>query len=401
MKILVALSRFPWPLEKGDKLRAYHQLKGLAEHHEVHLVCLNEDEVDAAALEALAFCASIQVIRLRKWQVAFNLLGGIFDRRPFQVHYFRSGRMRRALADSIRRLAVDAVYVQLIRLGMNLPEHPGVGWTLDYQDTFSIGMRQRIGQSNWLMRPLVRMEARRLAAYERVIADHFHQLTVISERDRDGLDEALLPRIHIIPNGVGEAFFETLPPMPKEFDLVFFGNMGYQPNVQSVRYLMDEVLPALNSLGIHPKICIAGARPAPAVQAYASPDVVVTGMVPDLRSYIWRSRLSIAPVISGQGLQNKLLESMAMGMPTLTTPLSHAAVPAIAGEEIIVCADPMAFAKEIARLLADPEAAARIGQRGQAFVAQHYRWKEMNSRLERALIASAHAAGRDISAPLA
>jgi sugar transferase (PEP-CTERM/EpsH1 system associated) len=394
MKLLVALSRFPWPLEKGDKLRAYYQLKGLAEHHEVHLVCLNEAPVDADALRELSFCKSIEVIRLHKWQVALNLLGGIFDSRPFQVHYFRSARMRRLLAERITRLQVDAVYVQLIRLGMNLPAAPGIGWLLDYQDTFSIGMRQRIGQSGWLMRPLVRMEARRLAAYERAIAAQFDQLTVISERDRDGLPQELHDRVHIIPNGVGEAFFEPLPPLPKDFDLVFFGNMGYQPNVQSVRFLMDEVVPALQARGIEPKICLAGARPSPAVQAYASENVLVTGMVPDLRSYILRSRLSIAPVISGQGLQNKLLESMAMGMPTLTTPLSHAAVPARAGEEIIVCADAEAFAAEIARLLADPEAAAAIGERGRAFVAQHYRWQEMNRRLEVALEASIGKAAR-------
>lgn len=394
MKLLVALTRFPWPLEKGDKLRAYYQLQGLAQQHEVHLVCLNEAPVEAEALAALSFCASIEVIRLRKWQVALNLLVGLFDKRPFQVHYFRSSRMRRALAAHIARLQVDAVFVQLIRLGMNLPEASGAGWLLDYQDTFSIGMRQRIAQTGWLMRPLVRMEARRLAAYEQAIADRFHQLAVISERDRDGLPAALHTRVHIIPNGVGEAFFESLPPQPKDFDLVFFGNMGYQPNVQSVRFLMEEVVPALKARGVHPRICLAGARPSAAVQAYASEQVTVTGMVPDLRSYILRSRLSIAPVISGQGLQNKLLESMALGMPTLTTPLSHAAVPAMAGEEIIVCADAEAFAVEIVRLLGDPAAADRIGQRGRAFVALHYRWSEMNRRLEQALTQAVETARR-------
>lgn len=385
MKLLVALSRFPWPLEKGDKLRAYYQIQGLAAHHDVHLVCLNEGPVSPEAYEALSFCRTVDVIQLPKWRVALNLVRGIFDRRPFQVHYFRSAEMRRVLAERIRTLQVDAVYVQLIRLGLNLPEAPQVGWLLDYQDTFSIGMRQRIGQSGWLMRPLVRMEASRLRAYEGAIAERFGLLSVISERDRDGLPAHLHHRVHIIPNGVGESFFEELPPQPKDFDLVFFGNMGYQPNVQSVRFLMDEVLPALKARGIHPKVCLAGARPSAAVLAYASDDVVVTGMVPDLRTFILRSRLSVAPVISGQGLQNKLLESMAMGMPTLTTPLSHAAVPARAGEEIVVCPDAQSFAEEIARLLADPAAAAAIGARGRAFVAQHYRWEEMNRRLEAAL----------------
>ena len=103
MRLLVALPRFPWPLEKGDKLRAWYQLKGLAENHEIHLVCLSETHVSPADLEQLAFCKSIQVIQLSKLKIAFNLLGALFNRLPFQVNYFKSGKMRQAIAETLEK----------------------------------------------------------------------------------------------------------------------------------------------------------------------------------------------------------------------------------------------------------------------------------------------------------
>jgi hypothetical protein len=264
MRILVALSRFPWPLEKGDKLRAWYQLQGLAERHEVHLICLSELAVPPADLDQLKFCASVQVIQQGKVKAAWNVLGGLFNAIPFQVNYFKSGRMRAAIAETIRRHGIEVCYVQLIRLGENLPfEFAELHWVLDYMDAFSIGMRGRIKKAGWWLRPFVRAEARRLQAYETKIAARFDALTIISERDAEGLAPLLQSEVHVIPNGVGEAFFEDLPrPAEKDYDLIFFGNMGYHPNVQSARFLVEEVLPILHARGLRPRLCIAGARPA-------------------------------------------------------------------------------------------------------------------------------------------
>lgn len=386
MKILAALSRFPWPLEKGDKLRAFHQLKDLARNNEVHLVCLNDEPVSEEHRRHLDFCTSIQVIPQSPWTSRFNLLGTFFNRLPFQVNYFRSGKMKRVLDETIRSQSIDVVMVQLIRLGMNLPLDAPTGWFLDYMDTFSIGMEQRSQEASWPVRPFVKMEARRLKRYEGVVAAKFDELGIISTRDAEGLPESLQEYVHIIPNGVGEDFFASPEQeVEKAYDLVFFGNMGYHPNVQSAHFLVEEVLPELERLGRKVRLCIAGARPAKSVQNLSNKHIEVTGFVDDIRDYIWRSRLAVAPVIGGQGLQNKLLESMAMGLPTLTTPLSFQAIKAEAGKEIVVCEDAKAFAREIDRLLAQPEMAREIGAAGRAFVETHYRWSAMNQKLEEVL----------------
>lgn len=383
MRILVALSRFPWPLEKGDKLRAWHQLKGLAQRHEIHLVCLNEKPVSAADLAQLGFCASVQVIVQGKLLSGIKLLGGFFNRLPFQVNYYRSAAMRRAIRATVQRQKIDVCYVQLIRLGENLPFDQDRRWVLDYMDTFSIGMTQRIGESGVLMRPIVRAEAERLRAYENRIAAQFDELVIISSRDAEGLTPFLQAAVHVVPNGVGESFFEILPrPAQQDFDLIFFGNMGYQPNVQSARFLVEEVLPILHKRGLRPRLCIAGARPAQAIKAWESTEITVTGFVDDLRAYVLRSKISVAPLVGGQGLQNKLLESMAMSMPTITTPLANAGLGAQAGVDLLVCAGAEAFADGIADLLAHPDKAATLAANGRRFVEAHFRWETMNARLE-------------------
>lgn len=386
MKLLVALSRYPWPLEKGDKLRAYYQLKGLAQKHEVHLVCLNDVPVSEEDLKQLSFCKTVTVVQQPRWKSMLKLLGGFFDSRPFQVHFFHSRPMRKAMESLLRAHQIDVAYVQLIRLGMNLPGKGGIGWYLDFMDTFSIGMQQRSHSGNPLMRLAAKIESRRLKKYEDSLARRFDGWSVISERDLDALPANIRGKVAIIPNGVGEAFFEEMPGQAKQYDLVFFGNMGYHPNVESARYLMEEIVPVLKQRGLELKICFAGARPAPAIQSYASDTVTVTGFVDDIRIPVKQARIAIAPVIAGQGMQNKLIESMAMGLPTLTTPLAHAALPAEAGVEIIVCATPEEFAVQIERLLKEPEYAEAIAMAGRAFVERNYRWKEMNNRLEKGLL---------------
>ena len=386
MKVLVALSRFPWPLEKGDKLRAYYQIKGLSQDHEVHLVCLSEHAISQADRDALGFCKSIKVIRHGRFRRIGNLLKAVFSSTPFQVHYFHSPEMKNALVEVIDREKIDAVFVQLIRLGLNLPNSiatgKGPGWFLDYMDCFSIGMENRIEKSKWPVRTVVKMEANRLKSYEKQIAARFDGYSMISERDAAGLDPILREEVRILPNGVGDHFFEIpANPPTKRYDLIFFGNMGYQPNVESAKYLVEEVVPALKTEGVDPQLCIAGARPAKSIQAYANDKIEVTGFVDDIKEYVLAARLAIAPVIGGQGLQNKLIESMALGIPTLTTPHAHQAVGAESGKEIIVCKDAKAFAVAIKELLADPEKAEAIGQAGKRFVEENYQWDAMNRTL--------------------
>lgn len=388
MKILIALTRFPWPTDKGDKLRAFYQIRGLADKHEVHLISLNEEQPSREALKALEpYCKSITVFTLPLWKRLLNLSLSLFNRYPYQVNYFRSARMKRAIRKIVKENGIDLCYVQLIRLGLNIPFEVGCRFFLDYMDAFSIGMENRIPLSGTFSRPFVRQEAKRLKWYEGAAAGKFDGLSIISAQDANALPPVVREDTLILPNGVGERFFKPIPDGTRQdFDLIFTGNMGYHPNVQSALYIGERILPELEKLGLKPRLCIAGARPAPAVKALANTQVEVTGYVDDMRDWLCRSKIAVAPLISGQGLQNKLLEAMAMGIPTLTTPLANAALGAPAGKAIVVCETPEDFASEIRRLLESPEEAHRLGAEGRRFVQEQYDWAAMNQKLETAFL---------------
>ena len=397
MKILAVLSRFPYPIEKGDKLRAYYQLKGLSAEHEIHLICLDEKQPNPADLaEVMTFCKTVEVIHFPLIGRLFNLISGLFNEKPFQVNYFRSEKMRRRIGEIVKEKQIDLCYVQLIRLGMNTPRISGLCYFLDYMDAFSVGMKNRIPLSSWYMKPFVKLEAQRLERYEKAIAVNFDGFSIISDTDRQALGEQLSQKVEVIRNGVGDVFFESPPDNPMEtapanvvspkYDLIFTGNMGYHPNVQAGKFLVEAIVPALQSLGIEPVVCLAGARPSPEIRALESESVHVTGFVDDLRTFMWQSRMLVAPLLSGQGLQNKLLESMAMGLPTLTTSLANSALMANDGTEILVCESPSEFAEKIKWCLDNPEKAGEIGLNGRKFVEREYKWEASNAKLEKALL---------------
>jgi len=387
MKILVALSRFPYPKEKGDKLRAYHQLKGLATNHDIHLVSLNHEQPPKEHIEhVLGFCKTVEVVVQNRTDHILNLLAALFSFAPIQVHYFKSAQMKRVLKRVGEQEQVDVLYVQLIRLGMNIPTGLKVPRFLDYMDSFSRGMLKRVPFTKWYAKPFVRIEARRLAKYEVSIAKKFDAWSMITEADIRRFPNDIKSKTLIIPNGVGLEFFAYGPNgRPKDYDLIFTGNLGYHPNVQATKYLIKEILPALHRRGINPRICLAGVRPAPEIIAFKNERIEVTGYVEDMCDYLSRAKLYVAPMISGSGLQNKLLESMAMGMPTLTTPLANNALNAKPGVEIIICDSAREFADTIVELLQNPESGSIVGAQGRLYVKQNFNWEHSIQKLEKAL----------------
>jgi glycosyltransferase involved in cell wall biosynthesis len=387
VKILVALTRFPWPVEKGDKLRAFMQIRGLAERHEVHLVCLAEylpSEDEKKMLEP--YCASITVISHSAGQKIYNLLKALFNSLPFQVNYYRNSSMKEAIRNVIKEKQIDVVLVQFIRLDLNIPFGTGKPFFLDYQDCLSLGMENRLPEAGFFEKILIRKEARRLRKYESDCSKKYHGLGIISAQDAQAIKVKGKNRITVIPNGVNEIFLESkLPAGEKKYDILFTGNLGYYPNIKAAEYIVKEILPELKAKGLEMRVCLAGARPSREVLSLASEKVTVTGYVDDLREYYLQSGIFVAPLFSGSGLQNKLLESMAMGIATVTTPLCNAALQAPEGKAILVCENPRDFAEKIEWLFYNKTEAERLGKCGTEFIRENYLWEKANRVLEKAL----------------
>jgi polysaccharide biosynthesis protein PslH len=375
------LSRFPYPLEKGDKLRAYFQLRDLSEHYRIALFCTNEKEVGAAHFDEVSkFCESIHILRLRKAGMLFAALYAVITGKPFQVAYFYRLRHQRTVNRMLEKLRPDHIYCQLIRSSEYVKHYHLCPKTLDYMDALSKGMERRIATEPSYRRWFYKTEFRRLADYERRIFDYFENKTIISSQDRQLILHPDRHSISIIPNGVSAHFFEKLT-REKDYELLFTGNMSYPPNVAAAEYLAAEILPQLHARGHKLRLLLSGADPSPKIRALASEYVHVTGWVDDIRESYARSKIFVAPMFLGTGLQNKLLEAMAAGVPCITTKLANNALGATDNENILLAENSAAFVEKIIIILTDQSKFHEILNSAHDFVLNNYSWKHQNDLL--------------------
>lgn len=386
MKIFVLLPRIPYPLEKGDKLRAYNQIKELSKDNEVVLCALNDNpKVDKQqAFQALQpYCSSISFLSISKAQILLGLVRAFFKGLPMQCGYFYNRKAARKVDELIEKHKPDMLYGQLVRVAEYL-RHKDLPKAIDYQDVFSYGMKRRADVANFLTKPIFNMEYKRLCRYEAAVFDEFEVKSIISEPDRALIPHPRRDEILIIPNGVDHEFFKPREE-EKRYDIVFTGNMSYAPNVNAVDYLANEILPRVWKVIPEAKMYIAGASPDPKVKKAACDRIVVSGWLDDIREAYAQSRVFIAPMRIGTGLQNKLLEAMSMGLPAITTPLANGSLGAKPDEEILVGDNAETLAQHIITLLTDKKKADHIAQAGFDFTNRVYDWGKSTEILEEAL----------------
>lgn len=381
MKIFVLLSRVPYPTEKGDKLRAFHQIRCLSANNEVILCALSDVKVHPDALKVLGeFCSQIHIIPISKPGMAWNVLKAVFNGNPFQIGYFYRCKAAKKINRLISETRPDHIFCQLIRMAEYV-KNQNIPKTLDYQDVFSVGVKRRAATSPVWQMPLWMVEYRRMLRYEKNIFDFFDHKTIISQPDRELISHSRRDEIVIVPNGVEHEYFYPFE-KTKEYDVVFTGNMGYPPNVDAARFIADEIFPLLLKQFPNASLLISGANPHPKVLALQSDKVTVSGWVPDIRESYAKSRIFIAPMRIGTGLQNKLLEAMAMGLPCITSLLANQALGAKENEEILVGHTASEYASHIIRLLQDSAFAEAMAKNGHEYVKRIFSWENSTRQLE-------------------
>ncbi len=383
MKIFVLLSRIPWPLEKGDKLRAFNQIKYLAKQNEIILCALNTDPKanKQQAFKALQpYCRSINFIDLSFASMVLNLFKAWLNNKPFQTGYFynRSAQLKiNALLDEYKP---NIIYGQLIRVAEYV-RHQNTPKVIDYQDVFSMGMRRRVEVSSFFLKPFLHMEYLRLSRYESDIFADFDIKTIISIPDRDLIPHKKRKQILVIPNGVDHTFFKPMQADTK-YDVVFTGNMAYPPNINAAEFLVKEIMPLVWQKQSNTRVLLAGATPDKRVKALATEKVAVSGWLDDIRSAYAESRIFIAPMRIGTGLQNKLLEAMAMRLPCITTPIANKALEGKHGTELLVGNSAEELAENILFYIRNAEQARQIAEQGFQFVNEKYDWDQATRQLE-------------------
>lgn len=379
-KIFVLLSRVPYPLEKGDKLRAFHQIKELSKKHDIVLCALSDTPVSDEAKAFLEpYISDLYIFRLKRAGILFHLFLCFFYDKPFQVAYFYRHGIHKKINALINRHSPDYLYCQLIRTAEYIKDL-NTNKTLDYQDVFSRGLYRRWQVAPWYKKLFIGMEYRRVFRYEAKVFDCFKKKTIISYPDRDLIPHMDRDQIEVIPNGVDFSYFEPVEEK-KRFDIIFSGNMAYPPNINGAIFLIKKVMPLVWKERPETTVVLAGANPSLFVRSLESERVIVTGWVDDMRKYYSQSKVFAAPMNIGTGLQNKVLEAMAMRLPCITSSLANEALNAPDGIAVLVGKSPINFAEQIVSLLDDPTKREQLAQNGYLFVREHYQWSKVGDKL--------------------
>lgn len=391
MRVLYLSSRFPWPPHRGDRLTGYQMLRALSRRHEVTLASFVETPGPAeGASEIGALCRRIECVPLSRaasWRQAFlGLPLGV----PSQVSYYRSAAMRETVARLVREERPDAIFVQLFRMApfVESLDHPCK--VLFLADSLALSLQRSLPYQPPVRALGLRWERRRVAAYEPAISRAFRESWVLSDVDARDLESRGARRIAVVPHGVDERLFDRELKAPAGERAVFLGNLSVPHNVDAAQYLVREVWPLVRRERPNAMLEIVGADPVPAVLALSSAaGVQVTGAVPSLLPVWDRAAVTVAPLRYSAGIQNKLLEPMAAGVPVVTTPQAAEALGAVDGRELRTGADPDALARATLDSLAEGEGALPMLRAARELVRTRFSWETLVGRLERLAATSA------------
>jgi sugar transferase (PEP-CTERM/EpsH1 system associated) len=383
-RIFVIASRVPYPLDKGDKLRIYHQVKELSVNFNVCLLVLSDGKVDVNAQLALEKIAEkVVIIQLKRWLIPFQLLRAFLSDKPFQVWYFYQKWAHKLIREEINKFQPDFIFCQLIRAAEYVKFIHHIPKSIDYMDAFSKGIERRIEGAGW-QRFLFRMEHKRLLKYENLIYDYFEHHMIISNEDRNYILHPSRDKIAIVPNGVDHQFFKSLG-SHKKYDIVFVGNMNYPPNVDAAIFLAHNILPKLKAHYPEITLLIAGASPAAEVAALQTDNIVVSGWMEDIRMAYDSAHIFVAPLRIGTGLQNKLLEAMAMELPCVTSALAAKALIGKGTEHVLIANTLDEYVRCIIDVLDNKMLQNELGSSARKYVIENYSWQHNTQPLVMAI----------------
>lgn len=383
MKLFILLSRFPFPLDKGDKLRAYHQIKELSKNHEIYLFTLSDQKIKKEDYNQLkSYCQEVDIFYLSKFQIFLRLVFTLFFKKsPLQLAYFFNRNAKRKIRESIEKNRIEHIYCQLIRTTDYVKDIQNIPKTLDYMDALSRGLERRIKNATFYLKPFLKLEAKRLKKYEHLIFKQFNNKTIISEQDRDLIVHAKNDEIVIVPNGVSSDYYHK-ETTEKKYDIIFTGNMSYPPNIRGAEYLIKTIMPIVWKTNPSVNVVIAGTSPTAKIKNLANEKITITGWVKDIRTYYNASNIFVAPMLIGTGLQNKLLEAMSMEIPCVTSKLANNALGAKDAKEILIAQNPEAYAKHILNLINNKKLAKDIATSGKNYVLENFSWQSSTTKLE-------------------
>ena len=395
MKILFLSHRLPFPPDKGDKIRAYHLIRCLTKHgHEVDVAALADDpaDLDPKRHEMLKkVCRNLAVVgrsRLRGKLAAFTAVPrGVAASLPC----FYSRELQNVCDEWMKAEGYDAVFAHSAPMAQYAAKAPaGTVRVVDYCDVDSEKWKQYAATSKFPASFIYRREYQTLRKYECELAKTWDAVTIISHPEA-ALFRSFCPqgKVGVIPNGVDSDFFSPGRALRDPATVLFMGAMDYRPNVEGVLWFAEHVWPKVRQQVPHAKFVIVGPRPTEAVKKLddmshggAGQGILVTGYVNDIRDVLGAATVSVAPLHIARGVQNKVLEAMAAGLPVVATHAAFEGIFATAGRDLLVSDEAGEFAAKVVQLLGNPAMRAKLGASGRAAVVASHSWDAFTERLE-------------------
>jgi sugar transferase (PEP-CTERM/EpsH1 system associated) len=394
--LLFLCHRIPYPPNKGDKIRSFHVLKALAERYRIFLGTFVDDPADLAHLETVRkWCAGLHAVTIDPARRRLASLWGLLSGEALSLPYYRDAGMARWVRSTLKSERPTTAFVYSSPMAQYVLDGAAAGLTrvVDFVDVDSEKWRAYAAMKPWPLSWVYAREAERLLAFERRVAGVADACVFVSG-DEARLFERLRGEhggnVHAVNNGVDLEYFSDAagfanPYPPGALVLVFTGAMDYWANADAVRWFATEIFPGIRARVPMAEFWIVGTRPLPEVRELARlPQVRVTGAVDDIRPYLAHSRLAVAPLRIARGVQNKVLEAMAMGRPVVGTPAAFEGLELDERYAALTAEAPADFAARCVEVLGG--AHTDFGRAGREYVTAHHDWAVNMGRLHALMV---------------
>jgi sugar transferase (PEP-CTERM/EpsH1 system associated) len=379
MRVLYLCHRIPYPPNKGEKIRAFHELKAMAKSCEVDLFTLADHKEDLRYKSDLeAYCRTVTVAKLSKPLAGLRAISSVLRGDPLTLPYFYSTDLALQIRQALSRRSYDRIFIYSSSMAQYVDWQGQVPVVIDLVDVDSDKWLQYSMRTAFPKSVVFQREAHCLRRYEQKISEKASCVLVTTEREARVLRQITSKaNVKVVPNGVDANYFapETIQPQLAHPTVIFTGSMDYLPNVEGVEFFAHRILPSIRKDLPNAQFLIVGSRPNQSVRRLAKlPGVQVTGSVPDVRPYLVRSHVFVAPLHIASGTQNKILEAMAIGLPVIATPRAIQGLPATMREPVQVAESTQAWIAKTLAVLRDQPLAQLLGAAGRQKVVDECSW---------------------------
>lgn len=355
---------------------------------QITLACLIQPPSEGRYLEEVRpYVSSVHTVNVQGFRPVLRTLAAVPGRTPLSVAYCREPEFTRLVHQLVQSRSFDLLHAELVRSTPHTARISGLPKVYDAVDSLALAYRRSFALDHLSLRQRITswLEWQKLRRYEGAVINAYDYALVSSPMDQQELSARHQTPMEVIPNGVDLEYFGFQGEEGRERELILFhGRMGYYVNVNAVLWFYHRVFPLIKERCPKVKFLVAGSGPAPAIQALdQDPAVIVTGAVDDIRAYLGKAGISICPVFGGSGIQNKILEALAMGTPCVATSLTTQAIQVRGGQEILVGDTAADFAEAVVALIEDDKLRKELAWRGRAYVEQHHRWETIGEKLVR------------------